>query len=122
MKTILTLLFGLSTLITSAQGITKEYLIGRWEQDNKTGFIMYFSIDATGELNCKIISAATGGDIKVLKAKIEEGEFYLNTVNERNDWYALNKHTLIDKNTMEVVVKNEYGVYKLIYKRKKLWT
>ena len=71
MKTILTLLVGLSTLITSAQGITEEYLVGRWEQDDKTGFIMYFSIDASGELNCNIISAATGNRMKVLKAKIE---------------------------------------------------
>jgi len=117
MKTILTLLVGLSALITSAQGITEEYLLGRWEQDNKKGVIMFFSIDVCGELNYNIISAATGGNIKVLKAKIEEGEFYLNTVNEVNDWYALHKYTAIDKNTMEVVVKNEYSVHKLIYKR-----
>lgn len=117
MKTILTLLVGLSTLITSAQGITEEYLVGRWEQDDKTGFIMYFSIDANGELNCNIISAATGNRMKVLKAKIEEGEFYLNTVNENIEWYALNKYTMVDQNTMEVVVKNEYGLYNLIYKR-----
>ena len=120
MKTILTLIFGLSTLISSAQGITNEYLVGRWEHDGGSNFIMYFSLEANGKLNCRIIDAETGDDIKVLSARIEDGEFYLNTVNEHLDWYALSKYTKVDKNTMEVNVKNDYGLYKLIYKRRKL--
>ena len=50
MKTILTLIFGLSTLISSAQGITNEYLVGRWEHDGGSNFIMYFSLEANGKL------------------------------------------------------------------------
>lgn len=120
MKTILTLIFGLSTLINNAQGITNDYLLGRWEQEDKRNFIMYFSVDFRGELCTKIISAATGNEIKVISAKIEDGKFYLNTVNENIDWYAYSTYTKIDQNTMAVNVKNEYGLYRLIYKRKKL--
>jgi hypothetical protein len=120
MKTILTLLFGLSTLITSAQEITKNYLIGKWEKEDKSGFVMNFSLDDNGELKTELINAITGDDIKVLSMRIKNGTLYLNTLNEHLDWYAYNEYTKIDENTMEVFVKNDEGLFKLIYKRKKL--
>lgn len=119
MKTVLIILFGFISVITNGQCISNDYLQGRWEGDKGTNrnFIMFFSYGTDGELNTKIISTATGNEIKVLSARIEGGEFYLVTFNENHNWYALSKYTKIDANTMEVSVKNENGIYNLTYKR-----
>ncbi|WP_297513894.1 hypothetical protein [Flavobacterium sp.] len=113
------ILFGFISIIINGQCISNEYLQGRWEEDKgiNGNFIIFFSYETDGELNTKIISSATGNEIKVLSARIEGGEFYLVTFNENHDWYALSKYTKIDANTMEVSVKNEYGTDKLTYKR-----
>jgi hypothetical protein len=120
MKTILTLLFGLSTLITSAQGITKEYLVGTWERADMPGLTIKFSLNENNELNTEITNAITGGDIKLLLMKINNGILYLNTLNEYRDWWAHHKFTRYDSDGMIVSIKNKEGIFKLIYKRKKL--
>jgi hypothetical protein len=120
MKTILTLLFGLSTLITSAQGITKEYLIGTWERADMLGVTFQFSLNKNNELKTQIINNVTDSNIKLLLMKINNGVLYLNTLNEDMNWWANLKFTRYDSDGMIVSIKNKEGIFKLIYKRKKL--
>jgi len=97
MKNIILLLLLLSTSITYSQKMSKKFLEGTWTSE--TVEISFSKID-NKDLNVTVFSYLTEDYLSVLDFKFKKNEFYLKTLNEKNDWVAIAKFIIIDEDTM----------------------
>lgn len=99
---------------TNAQKMDKDFLEGAWETEFH---IVEFKKINKKELRITIILKETKDPIKVLSYQFNKNNLYMETYYEPNDWKAIGKLIIIDKDTMaEDVVSEASGI--LIYKRK----
>jgi hypothetical protein len=97
----------------SAQKMSKEFLVGKWESENVE---IQFSIKDKHYLNITSFSYLTGNDFKILGYELNKKNLYLKMLHEENNWESLAKFIIIDDNTMVAdYVADVSG--QIIYKR-----
>ena len=114
MKKLVLLLALFLCFTASAQKMNKKFLEGTWETEFHT---VEFKTVNKKELKITIILKETNEPIKVLSYQFNKNNLYMETYYESNDWKAIGKLVIIDKDTMaEDIVSGMPGI--LIYKRK----
>ena len=115
MKTILTLLFGLSTLITSAQKMSPDFLKGNWTSNGEATELVFEKTDRN-ELLISEISSTSGIPLKVLNHRIKKNKLYIESLFEPNNFFSISRFIIIDQDTMVAdIISDVPG--QVIYKR-----
>jgi hypothetical protein len=97
MKKLLVLLLCLGFLSVNAQKMTKNFLKGTWVCETVE---MNVSITQDKNLSIEVYSYLTEDFLTVIKYQFKKNEFYLKTLNEKNNWVAIARFIIVDENTM----------------------
>ena len=104
----------LASAQVNAQELTPKFLEGSWETQFHN---VEFKGQTKKDFTITIILKETGEKVNVVNYGFDKNNLYIETYYEQNDWKAIGKVILVDKNTMVEDVTSEYpGI--LVYKRK----
>lgn len=104
----------LASVQVNAQKLTPKFLEGSWETE-------FHNVEFKGKteknFTMTITLKETGEKIDVLNYVFDENKLYTETYYKPNDWKAIGKIVIMDKNTMVADIYSEQPGL-LIYKRK----
>lgn len=115
MKRLVLLLALFLGLFATAQKMTPEFLDGQWTSNGYSTNIIFKNLGKKG-MYIKETSSYTNEELKVIGYQIAENNLYIETLFERNNWKAISKYIIIDKNTMVADVVSD-APDQVIYKR-----
>lgn len=96
-KFVLLLVVFLTFNISNAQKMTKDFLKGVWVSDTVE---MAIFVKEDKSLSVDVYSYLTEDFLTVVKYQIKKNEFYLKTLNEKNNWVAIARFIIVNEDTM----------------------
>tara|TARA_R110000751_G_scaffold109727_1_gene207055 strand:+ start:156 stop:503 length:348 start_codon:yes stop_codon:yes gene_type:complete len=111
MKNLIITFLLLTTLVSKAQ----EEFLGNWTSNGlATDVIITMS---NKKIKVKSVSSTSGKNLKTTNIKYFEKILYLENYFQKNDWNTSIFFEYTNKNTLTAYLKNNNGVFEVIYKK-----
>lgn len=103
------------SLSVQAQKMTASFLEGQWTS-NGVGTEITIKVTNKKKLSITVVSSYSGENVKVVSYLMHKNNLYMETLFEPNNFGAITKYFIIDKDTMVADVVSGYPG-QVIYKR-----